>query len=114
MSRIGSAGDGWSARQALILSGKSPTALKLTLACLRRGRELSFEEVMRQDLRVSSWCLTGKDFYEGVRAVIIDKDHAPQWSPAEVADVSDADIAKAFDRLDADHEMSFLDETADA
>jgi len=114
LSRIGHAGDGWSARQALILAGKSPTALKLTLACLRRGGDLSFEDVMRQDLRVSSWCLTGTDFYEGVRAVIIDKDHAPQWSPSEVADVSDADIAKAFDRLDADHEMSFLDETAGA
>ena len=61
---------------------------------------------MCQDLRVSSWCLTGTDFYEGVRAVIIDKDHAPNWAPA----ADDSAIEKAFAPLDAAHEMSFLDE----
>ncbi|WP_417487242.1 enoyl-CoA hydratase/isomerase family protein [Maricaulis sp.] len=106
LARIEAAGDPWSAKQAKILGTKSPTALKLTLACLRKGAELSFEDVMRQDLRVSSWCLTGTDFYEGVRAVIIDKDHAPKWAPA----ADDAAIEKAFAPLDAAHEMSFLDE----
>ncbi|MFT6542328.1 MAG: enoyl-CoA hydratase, partial [Maricaulis maris] len=100
------AGDPWSAKQAKILGTKSPTALKLTLACLRKGADLSFEDVMRQDLRVSSWCLTGTDFYEGVRAVIIDKDQAPKWAPA----AADSEIEKAFAPLDAAHEMSFLDE----
>jgi enoyl-CoA hydratase/carnithine racemase len=109
LDRIAAAGDGWSAKQASILASKSPTALKLTLACLRKGADLSFEDVMRQDLRVSSWCLTGKDFYEGVRAVIIDKDHSPKWSPNIVADVDDTKVAAAFAPLDDDHEMSFRD-----
>ena len=69
---------------------------------------------MRQDLRLSAWCLTGKDFYEGVRAVIIDKDNAPQWDPADLDAVSDNDIAAAFDALDAEHEMTFLGETESA
>ncbi|HCR93806.1 MAG TPA: enoyl-CoA hydratase/isomerase family protein, partial [Oceanicaulis sp.] len=94
-----------SAKQAQIIASKSPTALKLTLACLRRGGDLSFEDVMRQDLRVSSWCLTGTDFYEGVRAVIIDKDNAPNWS----APVSDAEVDAYFEPLAADKEMAFLD-----
>ncbi|ABI65835.1 Enoyl-CoA hydratase/isomerase [Maricaulis maris MCS10] len=106
LARIEAAGDPWSAKQAKILGTKSPTALKLTLACLRKGADLSFEDVMRQDLRVSSWCLTGTDFYEGVRAVIIDKDQAPKWAPA----AADSEIEKAFAPLDAAHEMSFLDE----
>lgn len=106
LARIEAAGDAWSAKQAKILGTKSPTALKLTLACLRKGADLSFEDVMRQDLRVSSWCLTGTDFYEGVRAVIIDKDQAPNWSPV----AADSEIEKAFAPLDAAHEMSFLDE----
>ncbi|WP_304070169.1 enoyl-CoA hydratase/isomerase family protein [Maricaulis maris] len=106
LARIEAAGDPWSAKQAKILGTKSPTALKLTLACLRKGGDLSFEDVMRQDLRVSSWCLTGTDFYEGVRAVIIDKDQAPKWAPA----AADSEIEKAFAPLDAAHEMSFLDE----
>ena len=106
LDRIAAAGDGWSAKQASNLASKSPPALKLTLACLRKGADLSFEDVMRQDLRVSSWCLTGTDFYEGVRAVIIDKDQSPKWSPV----AADSEIAKAFAPLDEAHEMSFLDD----
>lgn len=109
VARMLAAGDAWSAKQIKILASKSPTALKLTLAALRAGADLSFEGVMRQDLRLSSWCLTGRDFYEGVRAVIIDKDNKPAWSPASLAEVDDVVIAKAFAPLDAAHEMTFLD-----
>lgn len=112
LARIEGAGDGWSTKQAKILSSKSPTALKLTLAALRKGADLSFEDVMRQDLRASSWCLKGKDFYEGVRAVIIDKDNAPLWDPSTLASVNDNDIAEAFEPLDAEHEMTFLGDDA--
>ncbi len=109
LARMIEAGDAWSLKQVKILSSKSPTALKLTLAALRAGADLSFEGVMRQDLRLSAWCLTGKDFYEGVRAVIIDKDNAPIWSPACLAEVDDLAIAAAFAPLDDAHEMTFLD-----
>lgn len=114
IARIEGAGDSWSQKQAKVLSSKSPTALKLTLAALRKGETLSFEDVMRQDLRASSWCLKGKDFYEGVRAVIIDKDNAPVWDPSTLANVNDNDIAGAFDPLDETHEMTFLDAGDDA
>lgn len=109
LARMVEAGDAWSLKQVKILGGKSPTALKLTLAALRAGADLSFEGVMRQDLRLSAWCLTGNDFYEGVRAVIIDKDNAPKWSPASLAEVDDLVIAAAFAPLDDAHEMTFLD-----
>ena len=109
VARMMAAGDAWSLKQIKILGSKSPTALKLTLAALRAGADLSFEGVMRQDLRLSAWCLTGQDFYEGVRAVIIDKDNAPIWSPASLAEVDDLAIAAAFAPLDDAHEMTFLD-----
>ena len=38
----------------------------------------------------------GHDFYEGVRAVIVDKDNAPRWRPADLAGVTDADIERHF------------------
>tara|TARA_R110002124_G_scaffold90764_5_gene231228 strand:+ start:2766 stop:3827 length:1062 start_codon:yes stop_codon:yes gene_type:complete len=109
IERMMGAGDAWSTKQLKILAGKSPAALKLTLAGLRAGADLSFEGVMRQDLRLSAWCLTGTDFYEGVRAVIIDKDNAPVWSPASLVEVDDLAIAAAFAPLDDTHEMTFLD-----
>ncbi|WP_421791739.1 enoyl-CoA hydratase/isomerase family protein [Hyphobacterium sp.] len=110
VSRIEAAGDPWSVKQAKIIATKSPTALKLTCAAIRSGADKSFEDVMRQELRVSTHCLDGVDFYEGVRAVIIDKDNAPNWSPSALAEVDDADIAKYFEPLAADKELTFLGE----
>ena len=51
---------------------------------------------MRAEFRIVSRVVYGKDFYEGVRAVIVDKDNAPNWQPAALADVSDAAIEKYF------------------
>ena len=42
----------------------------------------------------------GVDFYEGVRALLIDKDQKPVWSPAALEDVSEADIDAYFAALD--------------
>jgi len=106
LARLDAAGDRWSKSQADILHGKSPTSLELTFEALSRGASLSLREVMSQDLRVSMRCLAeGSDFYEGVRAVILDKDNRPQWAEAAPASA----IARYFEPLDADHEMSFID-----
>jgi len=102
-ARLEAAGDAWSSRQLEVLRSKSPTACQVTLAALRRGVDLSFREVMTQDLRVSMRCLDdGSDFYEGVRAVILDKDNAPNWAPAA------GDVSRWFEPLGRDDEMSFL------
>jgi len=110
LARITEAGDSWSQKQAKIIGMKSPTALKLTCAAIRSGADKSFEDVMRQELRLSSHCLGGVDFYEGVRAVIIDKDNTPNWSPATLDGVEDAVIASYFNALSGDKELTFLGE----
>ncbi|GLZ38609.1 hypothetical protein Acsp05_22330 [Actinokineospora sp. NBRC 105648] len=57
------------------IEAKSPTALKVTLAALRRARELSdVESVLVQEYRVSAACLRDHDLVEGIRAQVIDKD----------------------------------------
>ncbi|MFJ4002419.1 enoyl-CoA hydratase/isomerase family protein [Streptomyces sp. NPDC090023] len=71
---------------------RSPTALKITLAALRRARRLdSLEAVLDQEYRVSCAALTTPDLVEGVRAQIIDKDRTPRWSPATLGEVSDVE-----------------------
>ncbi len=53
---------------------------------------MSFDDGMRMEFRLVNRVMAGHDFYEGVRATIIDKDGAPNWRPATLAEVSDADI----------------------
>lgn len=77
----------WAQATLTTLRKMSPTSLKLTLAANRRGADLSFDEVMRMEFRVVSRLMQGEDFFEGVRAVLIDRDHAPRWqeTPADAA-----------------------------
>ena len=83
---------------------KSPTSLKLALAQMRAGAKLSFQACMQTEFRIVSRVIHGHDFYEGVRAVIVDKDNAPHWRPAALADVSDAEIERHFAPLSRDDE----------
>ena len=68
----------------------SPTSMKLAFEQLRRGRDLDFDEVMRMEYRIVRRVMEGHDFYEGVRAAILDKDKNPKWSPARLEDVIEA------------------------
>jgi enoyl-CoA hydratase len=86
----------WAGKTAATIRMKSPTSLKLALAQVRRGAEWDFEACMRAEFRIVSRIIHGHDFYEGVRAVIVDKDNRPHWQPAAVAEVSDADIESHF------------------
>jgi enoyl-CoA hydratase len=75
---------------------KSPTSLKLALAQMRAGKGLSFGACMQTEFRIVSRIIRGHDFYEGVRAVIIDKDNAPKWRPSTLAEVSPSDVDRHF------------------
>jgi enoyl-CoA hydratase len=79
---------------AAAIRSKAPLSLKLALAQLRRGRTLDFDECMRSEFRIVCRIVHGHDFYEGIRAVIIDKDQAPRWRPATLADIGDAEVAR--------------------
>ena len=87
---------------AATMRAKSPTSLKLALAQVRAGIGLSFEACMQTEFRIVSRVIHGHDFYEGVRAVIVDKDNAPHWRPATLVDVADAEIERHFAPLPRD------------
>ncbi|RDE05618.1 enoyl-CoA hydratase/isomerase family protein [Sphingomonas aracearum] len=86
------------ARETLAtLRTKSPQAMKVSLKLLRDGaRMATFEDEMRQEYAVGARVVQRHDFLEGVRAVIVDKDHAPNWNPATPEDVSDHLIDQIF------------------
>ena len=95
LAALESGGAGTQAMAATIRH-KAPLSLKLALAQLRRGRHWDFDACMRAEFRIVSRIVRDKDFYEGVRAVIVDKDNAPRWCPATLSEVATAEVERHF------------------
>ncbi|HMF24881.1 MAG TPA: enoyl-CoA hydratase/isomerase family protein [Pseudolabrys sp.] len=96
----------WANQTAAAMRTKSPLSLKLALAQVRRGKNWDFGTCMRMEFRIVSRVIHGHDFYEGVRAVIIDKDNEPQWRPATLPDVGEADVERHFAPLESELVLS--------
>ncbi len=76
---------------------KSPTSVAVTLAALRRSRELpSLEAALDRDYRIASRFTRGTEVVEGIRAQVIDKDRDPHWSPATLSEVTPEAVAQYF------------------
>lgn len=94
--------DSWAQEVAQGLRTKSPTSLKLTFRQMRQGAKLDFDACMRMEWRMVNRVMQGHDFYEGVRAVIIDKDQKPDWRPARLEDVGKEAIDAYFAPMPGD------------
>jgi enoyl-CoA hydratase len=88
-------GSEWCLQTLAILKTKSPTSLKVTLKALQEGEKASFSDCMRIEYRLTNRFLEAHDFFEGIRAAIIDKDQAPKWKPSELENVT-MDAVKQF------------------
>ena len=83
-----------------MLKTKSPTSLKVTLEQIRRGAITSdFGETLSMEFRMAQHFARGYDFPEGVRALLVDKDHKPNWKPNSLGDVSGADVERYFEAV---------------
>jgi enoyl-CoA hydratase len=79
----------------------SPTSLKVAHRHVRKAKTLDLAATLAHDYRIACRCMAGHDFYEGVRAALIDRDCAPKWKPAHLAEVSEAMVEAYFAPLDA-------------
>ncbi len=86
----------WAHKTAATLAQKSPKSLELTLAAIRNARSLaSLEAALNVEYRLTVRLFEDGEFPEGVRALIVDKDRKPRWSPARLADVG-PDLVAAY------------------
>ena len=96
-------GSDWARAQADILKTKSPLSLKVAHRLITEGSAFTdFAQDMTVEHRISARVALGADFIEGVRAVIIDKDNRPIWSPATLSGVTPAMLDDIFAPLPAD------------
>jgi len=86
----------WATALAKTIRQKSPTSLEIAFHELKRAAGRSFEDCMRMEFRILSRVLDGHDFYEGVRALIIDKDNRPRWDPPSLEQIDITEIEAHF------------------
>jgi len=84
------------------LEARSPVSLKVTHRHIRDARALDLRQTLSIDYRLACRFLDGHDFYEGVRAALIDKDGKPMWQPARLEDVTPAMVADYFEPMGAE------------
>ncbi|MFA5960092.1 MAG: enoyl-CoA hydratase/isomerase family protein [Tatlockia sp.] len=79
------------------LEKKSPLSLKITLMAIQKAKQSSMAECVKTDYCLVKHFMKDRDFYEGVRALLIDKDKAPKWQPDSLAAVTTSQLAEYFE-----------------
>ena len=99
----------WAGAQLAVLATKSPQTMKVAFRQLQLGGQArTFAENMAMEYRIGARVVQRHDFLEGVRAVIVEKDNAPQWSPATLETVDDALLDAIFAPLPSADEWTPL------
>ncbi len=96
LKKLDASGDEFALKAAKAIREKSPTSVLIAFEQMQRGSELNFNDCMKLEYRIVSQVLQGSDFFEGVRALLVDKDLSPKWSPAGLEHVDNEDLASYF------------------
>ncbi len=88
--------DEFAAATLATMRSKSPTSLAVAFRAISAGLTLSMDDCMRMEFRILNRMLAGHDFYEGIRAAIIDKGSKPVWRPATLDEVDPAVVDAYF------------------
>jgi enoyl-CoA hydratase len=96
----------WAQEAREAMARASPLSLKLAFHQLRRGVGMNVEAALSLEYRMTQHCMAGHDFFEGIRALLVDKDRKPRWQHESLQAVSDTEVARYFESL-GERELSF-------
>jgi len=102
MASLAGAEDEWSRHTLASLQKRSPLMLAVTLEQIRRARGMSLAQDLRMERDLVHRCFqlrpgAASETVEGIRALAVDKDHAPRWNPARIEEVTPAMVQAFFD-----------------
>jgi enoyl-CoA hydratase len=92
---------GWAKAALESIAKASPTSLKITLRQLQIGAAYDVERALQLEYRMTQHVMQRHDFFEGVRALLVDKDQAPKWQPASLAEIREEEVEFYFRPLGA-------------
>ncbi|XP_010557242.1 PREDICTED: 3-hydroxyisobutyryl-CoA hydrolase 1-like [Tarenaya hassleriana] len=97
--------DDWVSTAVLALKKASPTGLKIALRSIREGRMQGVGQCLIREFRMICHVVKGdisKDHFEGIRAILIDKDKNPKWNPSRLEDVTESMVEHYFQAVTED------------
>ena len=97
MTRLEADGSDWARATLATLRGMSPSSVLWSFEIVRRGAARSLRDCLAMELSLTRHVTAHPDFAEGVRAMVVDKDRKPRWTPARIEDVSSNAITAMFD-----------------
>ncbi len=101
VARLEADGSDFARETLAALTANAPAGLVMALRLMRLGRtSKTLEECLARELAAGIRMVMRPDFREGVRATVIDKDRAPKWQPARLADVDEREIDNMLTPLD--------------
>jgi 3-hydroxyisobutyryl-CoA hydrolase len=87
----------WAEKCLKSLNSHSPLSLVITLELLKRGQKLSnIEEAFNLEAQLVSGFMEDSDFFEGVRALLVDKDNNPKWASKTYKDINTQEVIKKY------------------
>jgi enoyl-CoA hydratase/carnithine racemase len=89
----------WANNTLEVLSKKSPTSMGVALKQLSLAKNLSLKECLIMEFRICQAMMAKNDFYEGVRANLVDKDRNPKWDPESINGVTEKIVNEHFQSL---------------
>ncbi|WGS43682.1 enoyl-CoA hydratase/isomerase family protein [Burkholderia sp. JSH-S8] len=90
--------DGWIEKATHAMRSQlSPLSMAVSLEVVDRARGATMADCLRRDLDLTRSTFARGDVIEGVRALIVDKDHQPAWRFKSIAEVGRADVLAMFD-----------------
>lgn len=105
LERLKAEGSEWSIKTIQTLNNMSPTSMKVTKKQLEEGEGKSLLDCLKMEYRLAVRACEGLDFYEGVKALLIDKGRKPNWKPATLSEVTDEFIQAQFSPLPPGEEL---------
>jgi len=107
ISKLENDGSEFSLKTLKTLRRASPSSIKVAFRQISEGKRLkSLSECLNMEFRLVNRCCQYDDFYEGVRALLIDRDNKPNWNPSTLEEVSDDLVQTYFDNLPETEELN--------
>ena len=98
MERLAACDSEFGEKTRKMMSYMSPLSLAVVFEQIKRGANMNVKDVFQMEYGISQGYMKHTEFYEGVRALLVDKDKNPQWKHSNVNEVTAEDVAYFFDR----------------